>query len=94
MLQGVGRVFFGIACLALGFVAVATSVPQRKKLEAMEAELELVKAREREVAMERDFVEIEYQALRSDPAYLEVQARDRLDYFRDGERVLKFRNSN
>ena len=31
----------------------------------------------------------ELRALREDPAFLEIQARDRLDYCGEGERVLK-----
>jgi cell division protein FtsB len=40
---------------------------------------------------ERDCRNIELRALRQDRAFLEIQARDRLDYFREGERVLRFR---
>jgi cell division protein FtsB len=78
-------------CVALGFVVVATAFPQRRTLEKLEANLKLAQERERLVAAERDYRRIELRALREDPAYLEIQARDRLDYFREGERVLRFR---
>ncbi len=78
-------------CLALGFVVVATAFPQRRKLEKLQASLIVAQQRERLVLAERDCRRIELRALREDPAFLELQARDRLDYFREGERVLRFR---
>ena len=78
-------------CMALGFVVVATAFPQRRALEKLEANLKLVQERERVVLAEREYRRIELQALREDPAFLELHARDRLDYCREGERVLRFK---
>jgi hypothetical protein len=78
-------------CAALGFVVVATAFPQRRTLEKLEANLKLAQEHERIVAAERDARHIELRALHEDTAFLEIQARDRLDYFRDGERVLRFK---
>jgi hypothetical protein len=36
---------------------------------------------------------VELRALKEDPAFLEIHARDRLDYYREGERVLKFKDA-
>lgn len=80
-----------VCCVTLGFVVVATAFPQRRTLEKLEANLKVAQEREHAVLAERDFRTIELRALREDPAYLEIQARDRLDYCRDGERVLRFR---
>jgi cell division protein FtsB len=79
-----------VVCLAVGFVVVATAVPQKRKLEELQSKLEKTKAREREVFAEREYYEIEHRALREDPEFLEIHARDRLNYYREGERVLKF----
>lgn len=94
ILQGTGRVFFIIASLSVGFVVVSTAVPQKRQLKLLEAKLEQTKEREQKVLEEREYSEIEHQALRTDPAFLEIHARDRLDYYREGERVLKFRGGN
>jgi len=91
VIQGAGRIMLIVCCVALGFVVVATAFPQRRTLEKLEAKLALAKQREREVLAERDHRNIELRALREDPAFLEIHARDRLDYCREGERVLRFR---
>ena len=78
-------------CVALGFVVVATAFPQRRTLEKLEANLKHAQERGRLVAAERDARHIELRALHEDPAYLDIQARDRLDYYREGEHVLRFK---
>ena len=50
----------------------------------------LAKEREEKVLADREYHQIEHRALREDPEFLEIHARDRLDYYRAGERVLKF----
>ena len=77
--------------MAIGFVVVATAFPQRRALEKLEAKLELARQREAAVLADREYHQIEHRALREDPAFLEIHARDRLDYYREGERILKFR---
>ncbi len=90
-IQGAGRIVFVVFCVAIGFVVVATAFPQRRQLEKLEAKLVLAKEREASVVADREYHQIEYRALREDPAFLEIHARDRLDYYRQGERILKFR---
>lgn len=92
VIRGANRVAMVMFCISIGFVVVATAFPQRRELAKLEAKLELAKERERSVAADKEYHEIEYRALREDPAFLELQARDRLDYYREGERVLKFRH--
>ena len=94
VIQGAGKFALIACCLALGFVVVATAFPQRRKLEKLEAQLKLAQERERTVVEERDCRNIELRALREDRAFLEIQARDRLDYSREGERVLRFRRDH
>jgi cell division protein FtsB len=90
-IRGAGRLVFILFCVALGFVVVATAVPQRRELRKLEARLKDARQREASIETEREFRSIELGALREDPAYLEIHARDRLDYCREGERVLRFR---
>lgn len=91
VIQGAGRIVFVVFCMAIGFVVVATAFPQRRELEKLEAKLKLAKEREAGIVADREYHQIEYRALREDPAFLEIHARDRLDYYREGERILKFR---
>lgn len=93
MIRGAGRIGFLSCGVALGFVVVATAVPQRRELAKLEERLRNAEQREAEVLMQRDHRRIELKALREDPAYLEIHARDRLDYCREGERVLRQRRN-
>jgi Septum formation initiator len=90
-IQGAGRLTFVAFCMAVGFVVVATAFPQRREMERLEAKLALAKDREKEVLADREYHQIEHRALREDPAFLEIHARDRLGYYREGEKVLKFK---
>ena len=92
VIQGAGRIVFVVFCMAIGFVVVATAFPQRRVLEKLEAKLKLAKEREATIVADREYHQIEYRALREDPAFLEIHARDRLGYYREGERILKFRS--
>jgi len=92
-IQQAGHAVFVVLCMAVGFVVVATAVPQKRRLVELEDKLAQAQAREREVLAERESCEIEHRALREDPAFLEIHARDRLNYYREGERVLKFRKA-
>jgi cell division protein FtsB len=91
VIRGTGMVVFVCFCLSVGFVVVATAFPQKRALGELERKLEAVQAREDAALAEREYHEIEYRALREDLEYLEIQARDRLGFYREGERVLKFR---
>lgn len=90
-IRSAGTLALFACCLSLGFVVVATAVPQRRTLEKLEAKLKLAKERERMILAEKEHRTIELRALRTDPEFLEIQARDRLDYSREGERVLRFK---
>jgi cell division protein FtsB len=90
-IQGAGRVVFVMFCTAIGFVVVATAIPQRRELDKLELKLKAAKEREQSVLADREYHYVEHRALREDPAFLENYARDRLDYYRPGERVLKFK---
>jgi len=92
-IQGANRIVFMVLCALAGFLVVATAFPQKRELDRVKAKLEETKQREADALAERDYYVIEHRALREDPAYLEIHARDRLDYHREGERVLKFSDS-
>ncbi len=91
VIQRASHFGFLVFCLAIGFVVVATAIPQRRELDKLELKLKASKAREQAVLADREYHFIEHRALREDPTFLEIHARDRLDYFREGERVLRFK---
>jgi hypothetical protein len=91
VIEGAWKLAFVAFCVAVGFVVVATAFPQRRQLGRLEEKLRLAQAQEESVLAEKEYHQVEYRALREDPAFLEIHARDRLDYYREGERVLKFR---
>ena len=91
VIKGAGKLALIAFCLSLGFVVIASAVPQKRELDKLNAKLKLVKEQEHLVSEELEHRRIELRALREDPAFLEIHARDRLDYARDGERVLRIK---
>lgn len=91
VIRGMSQAVFLAFALAAGFVVAAMAVPEWRKLKHLRARLQEAEAVEREVMLERDHRQIELRAIREDPSFVEIHARDRLDYCRDGERVLRRR---
>jgi cell division protein FtsB len=89
-IQGLNKLLCIGLAVAFGLLIAATAAPQKKELEKLEAKLCAMQNREDETLARKEHKEIELQALREDPSYLEIQARDRLNYYREGERVLRF----
>jgi hypothetical protein len=90
-IQGTGRVIFVMFAIAAGFVVVATAFPQRRELVKLEQKLDAAKEHELAVIADLEYHNIEHRAVKEDPAFLEIHARDRLDYYLKGERILKFK---
>ncbi|MDP4625173.1 MAG: hypothetical protein NWT08_08545 [Akkermansiaceae bacterium] len=89
-IKGMNRLLYVSMAVAFGLLITATAIPQKRKLEELQVKLRMTQEREQETIDEKEHNEIKLQALREDTAYLEVQARDRLNYYREGERVLRF----
>lgn len=94
VIQGAGKVAMILCSIVLGLVVVATAMPQRRQLDKLEGKLEVERQREAEIMAQRDYRKIELRALREDPEFLEIHARDRLGYCRPGERVLRFKQDH
>ena len=90
VVRGASRLAMIAFCLSIGFVVVATAVPQRREVLRLEAKLQSALRQEEGICGERDQRQIELRALREDPEFLEVHARDRLDMCEEGERVFRF----
>jgi cell division protein FtsB len=90
VIRGVGRLAMIMFCMSIGFVVVATAVPQRREVIRLEDRLQKALRQEELIQAEKNHRQIELRALREDPAFLEVHARDRLDLCEEGERVFRF----
>lgn len=87
----VNRFAFAIL-IAMGCVAIAIlALPQVRELQRLEVELSQVEAREQESLELKDRKRRELSALRNDPEYLELVARDRLDLYVPGEQVVRIK---
>lgn len=90
LIRVVNRILYVCVAIAFGIVITAFAVPQKREYEKQQTQLRAILEREEETLARKEHKRIELQALREDTAYLEVQARDRLNYYREGERVLRF----
>jgi len=88
--KGCNRVLCLTTAIAFGLLIVATAVPQYREHLKLQATLRNTQVREQATLDTKEYKEIQLHALRDDPSYLEVQARDRLNYYREGERILRF----
>lgn len=88
-IRWVNGVILCLFALSVGFVAVATALPQKRRLAETEAKLARVLQRENEVVARKQDADAAYRAMREDPEYLEIHARDRLNLHRQGERIYR-----
>lgn len=81
--------FYLLLIIACGGV-IAKCLPEFRKLQSAEEELMLVQASEAAINAQYDQQLREYRALEQDPNFLEIYGRDRLDLYKEGERVFRF----
>ncbi len=84
--NGVVLCLFG---LSLGALAVASALPQKRQLEEKRLELARIEEKEREVIAVKEDSRASYEALREDPEYLEMHARDRLNLHLPDEKIYR-----
>ena len=89
-IAGLNKFLYLTTAVAFGFLIFATAIPEKQEYEKLQAKLKNLEEREQTTIDRRQYREIQLHALREDQSYLEVRARDRLNYYRDGERVLRF----
>ncbi len=78
-----------IAC-AFGLLILATAAPHKREHATLQKQLQKTLKREEMILARKEHKEIQLQALRTDNTYLELLARDRLNYYKEGERILRF----
>ena len=83
------RVLLLLLLLAVWLVIVSMFVPPYKKLKIGHAEIDKLQAQrdEQQVLLSRQTREV--NLLKTDPAYLETIARDRLDLTKEGETIFR-----
>lgn len=88
-IRGFNSLLICLLGLAVGSVVVATALPHQRKLEEMNLKLRHIEQEEQEVIAQKEDQEAAYKALREDPEYLEIHARDRLGMHRPGEKIYR-----
>ena len=88
--NGAIRVLHICLAIAFGLLISATAIPQKREYQRLLGDLKKIEKAETAIIARKEHKQIELHALREDNAFLEVQARDRLNYYREGERILRF----
>ena len=63
--------------------------PQKNLFNKKQGELAEARQREEKAESQHDYLRIKLDAIKNDPAYLEIQARDRLPVYRPGETIFR-----
>lgn len=88
-LQGLNGLLLCALGLAIGSLAVASALPQKREREVKQRELERIRDKEARVIIRKEDKAATYRALREDPEFLELHARDRLNLHRPGETIYR-----
>jgi len=76
--------------LIAGALGICVSYwPQKNLYLKKQGELAEARQREEEAESRYDYLRIKLDAIKNDPAYLEIQARDRLQVYRPGETIFR-----
>lgn len=89
-IKGTNRLLYLFTAMSFGLLIVVSAYPSKCENDKLQAKLLSTQEREQKALDIKVYREIELYALREDQSYLEVQARDRLNYYREGEKVLRF----
>ena len=89
VIQATNRVLFALIllCLAVGFFV--SYLPQKNQLITLQQQLASTLERESQSQELLEHLEITLDALKNDPTFLEIQARDRLPLYRPGETIFR-----
>jgi len=83
------RATIAILVISVCTAFAVTSIPQLKRVDRMEQELAQLQLTEQRYNNEREIRGLKIDCLRNDPSYLELRARDRIDYYHPGESVIR-----
>lgn len=87
--QRLNRILFALLFLAVWLGIISLFVPPYQKMQAARSEIDALQAQrdEQKALLTRATREVNW--LKTDPAYLETIARDRLDLMKEGETVFR-----
>jgi len=85
------RIVFGVLALVLAMAVVASALPQKRRLQELEDKLFRTLSEENKIKSELEYRETEHQALKEDPAFLELKARDRLNLRGQDEKIFRLK---
>lgn len=88
-IQVLNKVAFACFALLAAATVAVTCLPQKKELRRLDELLDDAGKREQLSLQENDRATRELSALQSDPNYLEIIARDRLDLQKEGEQIIR-----
>lgn len=89
-LRKLNVVAFYILVVIASVGVISTSLPELRALQLAEEELTSVQQQEFAINALADKQLREYHALEQDPQFLEIYGRDRLDLYKEGERIFRF----
>ncbi|CAN5720582.1 hypothetical protein BH20VER1_BH20VER1_31220 [soil metagenome] len=88
--QQLNRILRGLLVIVSLLVMVSLFLPQHKRLKDSRSEVEGLDAQVTEQKMQLARLTREVSWLKTDPAYLEIIARDRLGRMKEGETIVLF----
>lgn len=80
---------FLVICFAIPAVIHVLSLPEQRKLEALEGKLIKAEQEEKNSIVANDRIKREISSYMTDPNYLEVIARDHLNLAKEGETIIR-----
>lgn len=89
IVRATNRFLFFFIVMAGALTACLSFIPQKQAYEKKLAELADAKVREEMAESQLDSLSIKLEAIKNDPEYLEIQARDRLQVYRPGETIYR-----
>lgn len=78
-----------VILLATALILCLSYLPQKNAYEKKLGELAEAKQREEQAESQLDYLRVKLDAIKNDPVYLEIQARDRLQLYRPGETIFR-----
>lgn len=89
VINGANRLAFYVLVLMFCAASSVMSLPQYAVLDEKQGVLEAAQEEESEAKARKDRAQRENRALQEDPSYMELLARDVLDYYKPGEVVFE-----
>jgi cell division protein FtsB len=78
-----------VILVSAAIIVSLSYLPQKNAYEKKQGELAEARQREEEAESQLDYLRVKLDAIKNDPAYLEIEARDRLQVYRPGETIFR-----